>query len=368
MKLYEYEARQIFEEYKIPVPKWGLASNAEEALKIAKEISFPVVVKAQVLVGGRGKAGGIKFANNEEELINVTNSILNLTIKGERVSKVIISKYLDIKQELFLSLIMDRTTRKPLILASREGGIDIEQIAKEDPKKVLRIHVNPLIGLQDFIIRKIEDFFSLKNIKSIVFALYEIFTKYDCELAEINPLGITNNNEIYAIDAKIIIDDSALYRQNKFGERIDRELNEFEMIARESGFSYVEHDGDIGIISNGAGLTMTTMDIVQYYGGRPANFLDIGGGADAEIVYKALLVQLKHPRAKSIFINILGGITRCDEVAKGIIKALNEIKTNKKIVVRMKGTNEEIGKKMLNEVGIFTYDEMEEAAKEVVRT
>jgi succinyl-CoA synthetase beta subunit len=358
MKLYEYEARQIFEEYKIPVPKWGLASNAEEALKIAKEISFPVVVKAQVLVGGRGKAGGIKFANNEEELINVTNSILNLTIKGERVSKVIISKYLDIKQELFLSLIMDRTARKPLILASREGGIDIEQIAKEDPKKVLRIHVNPLIGLQDFIIRKIEDFFSLKNIKSIVYALYEIFTKYDCELAEINPLGITNNNEIYAIDAKIIIDDSALYRQNKFGERIDRELNEFEMIARESGFSYVEHDGDIGIISNGAGLTMTTMDIVQYYGGRPANFLDIGGGADAEIVYKALLVQLKHPRAKSIFINILGGITRCDEVAK----------TNKKIVVRMKGTNEEIGKKMLNEVGIFTYDEMEEAAKEVVRT
>jgi succinyl-CoA synthetase (ADP-forming) beta subunit (EC 6.2.1.5) len=367
MKLYEYEARQIFEEFKIPVPKWGLASNVNEALKIAEEISFPVVVKAQVLVGGRGKAGGIKFANNREELIKVTNNILNLTIKGEKVSKVIISKYIEIKQELYLSVIMDRSARKPLILASKEGGMDIEQIAKEDPRKVLRIYVNPLIGLQDFIIRKIEKFLEIKNLKDIVNSLYEIFVKYDCELAEINPLGITYNGELYAVDAKIIIDDSALYRQKRFGERIERELNEYEMIARESGFSYVEHDGDIGIISNGAGLTMSTMDLVQYYGGRPANFLDIGGGASSEVVYKALRIQLKHPRTKSIFINILGGITRCDEVAQGIIKALNEVKTSKKIVVRMKGTNEEEGKKMLNEIGIYTYDEMDEAAQEAVK-
>lgn len=367
MKLFEYEAIKLFQNYNIPVPKWGFAINVDQAIKLAKEIQFPIVIKAQVLVGGRGKAGGIKFANNLEELKENVNKILKMKIKGEKVKGVIISKRIEIEKEIYLSIIIDKSSKSPLVLASKEGGIDIEKIAKISPEKILKIRINPLIGIQDYIVRKIEEFLQIKEIKRILINLYNLFKDYDCELVEINPLVLTKDKKIIAIDAKIIIDDSALYRQKIFSEKIEREMNEFEAIAKKYGFSYVEHDGDIGIIGNGAGLTMATMDLVQFFGGKPANFLDIGGGANEEIVYRALLIQLKHPRVKGVFANILGGITRCDEVAKGIIRAVKEVKTNKELVIRMKGTNEEIGKEMLNKEGIYTYDEMEEAAKEIVR-
>jgi len=366
MKLFEYEGRELFQKYNIPVPKWGLAKNVNEAIEIANSLGYPVVIKAQVLVGGRGKAGGIRFAYNENELVENTMKILNMKIKEEKVDSVIISKSIDIKKEMFLSIIIDRSIKSPVLLCSYEGGIDIEEIAKKYSEKILKIRIDPLIGIQDYMIRKVENFLQQKNIGNILKNLYKLFLDYDCELVEINPLAISTNDEIFAIDSKIIIDDSALYRQKEFAKRIEREMNEFEREATLAGFNYVEHEGDIGIICNGAGLTMSTMDLVQYYGGKPANFLDIGGGASSDIVYKAIKLQLIHPRVKGIFINILGGITRCDEVAEGIIRALKEIKTDKKIVVRMMGTNEEIGKKMLNENGIYTYDNAEESAKKIV--
>lgn len=366
MKLFEYEAKEIFKKHGIKVPEWGIARSVDEAIQISNKLGFPVVIKAQVLVGGRGKAGGIQFASTLEELKYKTKQVLNLRIKDVKVESVMITKLVDIEKELYLSFIVDRMLRAPLLLASKEGGVDIEEIAKSDPSKILRIKINPLIGIQDYIIRKLEKFFNIKGIGEMARKLFEIFEKYDCELVEINPLALDKRGELIAVDAKIIIDDSALYKQKEFRDRAEKELSEFEMIAREKGFSYVEHDGDIGIISNGAGLTMATMDMVQLFGGRPANFLDIGGGASAEVVYNALLIQLKHPRTKGILINILGGITRCDEVAEGIIKALREIKTNKKISIRMMGTNEEIGKAILEKEGIKLHESMEDAAKEIV--
>ncbi len=368
MKLFEYEAKKILEQFGIRTPKWILARNLEEAKEAASKIGYPVVIKAQVLVGGRGKAGGIQFAKEEKELEDKFNKILNMEIKGSKVESVIISEMVNIKREMYLSLIVDRSARTSLLLASREGGIEIEEIAKADPSKILRLKIDPLLGIKEFHLRKIGDFFENDEIKSWAVKLYEIFKKYDCELVEINPLAMNNEDELTAIDAKIIIDDSALYRQKEFQARAEKEMNEFEKMAVEKGFNYVEHDGDIGIISNGAGLTMATMDMVQLYGGRPANFLDIGGGASADIVYNALLLQLKHPRTKGILINILGGITRCDEVALGIIKALKESKVSKKLSIRMMGTNEEIGREMLAKEGLRLHTDMESAAKEIVES
>jgi len=366
MKLFEYEAKEIFGKYSINVPPFGVARTVEEAMEIAKKIGYPIVIKAQVLVGGRGKAGGIQFANNDEELIEKTRKVLSMEIKGSKVESVLIGRSVEIKKELYLSIIIDRNSRAPIVLASKEGGIEIEEIAKMDPSKIFRMKIDPLIGLREFHLRKLEKFFGRKDVSNLFQSIYKIFKDYDCELLEINPLAIDEKDELVAVDAKMIIDDSALFRQKHFKERADKELNEFELIALEKGFNYVESDGDIGIISNGAGLTMSTMDIVQLYGGKPANFLDIGGGASAEIVYNALMIQLKHPRTKGIFINILGGITRCDEVAQGIVKALREFKTDKKISIRMMGTNEEEGRAILAKEGIKLHDSMEEAAKEIV--
>lgn len=366
MKLFEYEAKEIFKKFGIKVPEYGLASNVEEAKNIAKSLGYPVVIKAQVLVGGRGKAGGIQFAKDEQELIEKTRYVLNLEIKGNKVENVIISKLVEIKKEMYIAIIVDRSNKAPLILASKEGGIDIEEIAKADPSKILRLKIDPFLGIREYRLRMLEKFFETKEISSIVLSMFEIFKKYDCELVEINPLALSDKNELIAVDAKIIIDDSALFRQKEFKNRTKKELNEFEQKALEINFNYVESDGDIGIISNGAGLTMATMDMVQMYGGKPANFLDIGGGASADVVYNALMLQLKHPRTKGILINILGGITRCDEVAKGIIRALKEYKTDKKISIRIMGTNEEEGRALLAKEGIKLHDSMESAAKEIV--
>lgn len=371
MKLYEYEARNVFNQYSIPVPKFNVVSSPEEAFKAAEEIGGRVVVKAQVLVAGRGKAGGVKIAESPEEAYNYAKQMLGSEIKGEKVRKVMVSKAVDIVRELYLSIIVDRSIGAPVILASPEGGVDIEELARTKPERILKIVIDPIIGVRDYHARQAAKFLELgepafKKAHDVVTDLYRVFEDYDCELAEINPLALTSDNTLEAVDAKIILDDNALYKYPEFSSEFVRDLSFYEAEAKKMNFSYVELDGNIGILCNGAGLTMATMDSVYVLGGRPANFLDIGGGARADLVEKAVTLLLQHPKTEVIFINILGGITRCDEVAKGIVSALRKLATKKKMVVRLKGTNEEEGKRILEENNVFVLEEMDEAARKAV--
>lgn len=374
MKLYEYEAKQLFVEEGILVPQGVLVRSVEQSLNAAKKIKFPLVLKAQVLVGGRGKAGGIKIANNEHELKEMVNEMFSKKIKGENVSTILIEEKIDIEKELYLSITVDRSLRSPVILFSDMGGVDIEEVAERYPSKIIKCYIDPLIGMKNYHKLMIIDHINLtqhvkKQITNILDSLWRIFKKYDAELVEINPLAVTRNGDAIAVDAKIIIDDNALFRQLRFSKLVESErgeYNEREIAAMNANMSYVELDGDIGIIGNGAGLVMATMDVVKYFGGSPANFLDVGGGASADRMRKALEIISSHPNVKAIFINILGGITRCDEMAKGIILALEELKIKKPIVIRLIGTNEKEGREILNNYGIHAFDNMEEAAKKVV--
>lgn len=370
MKLYEYEAKEIFLKHGIPVPEFRVVSTPEDALRTAEEIKGRVVVKAQVLVAGRGKAGGVKLADTPEEAYRYAKQMLGSEIKGEKVNKVIVTKAVDIARELYLSIIIDRSMGQPVILSSPEGGVDIEELARTRPERILKIPVDPLIGLRDYSAREAARFLELgeqlKQAQDIVSRLYEVFVEYDCELAEINPLALSINGELHAVDAKIIVDDNALYRHQEFSGDYLRDLSYYEAEAKKLNFSYVELDGNIGILCNGAGLTMATMDTVYVMGGRPANFLDIGGGARAEVVEKALSILLQHPKTEILFINILGGITRCDEVARGIVEAMKKNPVEKKLVVRLKGTNEEEGRRILEEKGIYVFEFMDEAARKTV--
>lgn len=371
MKLFEYEARNIFNQYGIPVPKFSVVSSPEEAFKAAEEIGGRVVVKAQVLVAGRGKAGGVKLAENPEEAYRYAKQMLGSEIKGEKVRKVVISKAVDIARELYLSIIIDRSIGAPVILVSPEGGVDIEELARTKPERILKIVVDPILGVRDYHARRAASFLelsepALKKAQEIVINLYRVFENYNCELAEINPLALTPDNSLEAIDAKIILDDNALFKYPEFSSEFVRDLSYYEAEAKKMNFSYVELDGNIGILCNGAGLTMATMDSVYVLGGKPANFLDIGGGARADLVEKAVTLLLQHPKTEVVFINILGGITRCDEVANGIVAALKKTTTSKKIVVRLKGTNEEEGRRILEENNVFVLEEMDEAARKAV--
>lgn len=371
MKLYEYEAKKIFEDYGIPISPYEVVDNPESARKSAEKLGFPVVIKAQVLVAGRGKAGGVKIAKNSDEVYDIASKMLGLSIKGELVKKIMVTSAIDISREIYVSIIVDRFVRKPVILVSAEGGVDIEELAAKAPEKIIKIYVDPLIGLRDYQLRYATSRVGLSGqqasqFMSILRSLYAIFDNFDCDLAEINPLAIDSRGNLIAVDAKMIIDDNALFRRKEFANRESAEYSEFEIEARQAGFNYVELDGNIGIICNGAGLTMATMDTVYLKGGKPANFLDVGGGATAEIAEKATSLLLRHPNVKVIFFNILGGITRCDEVAKGLISALNKYGGGKKIVVRMMGTNEEEGRRLLREAGIDWYDSMETAAARAV--
>ncbi len=371
MKLYEYEAKKIFADYGIPISPYEIVTDPESARKAAEKLGFPVVIKAQVLVAGRGKAGGVKLARDPDEVYNIALKMLGSNIKGEVVKKVMITNAVDISKEIYVSITVDRFVRKPVILVSSEGGVDIEELAVKAPEKIIRMHVDPLIGLRDYQLRYATNRVGLSGQQSSQFmlilrALYTIFDSLDCDLAEINPLAIDSKGNLIAVDAKIIIDDNALFRRKEFANRESAEYSEFEIEARQAGFNYVELDGNIGIICNGAGLTMATMDTVYLKGGKPANFLDVGGGATSEIAEKATSLLLRHPNVKVIFFNILGGITRCDEVAKGLITALNKYGSGKKIVVRMMGTNEEEGRRLLKEAGIDWYDSMEAAAARAV--
>jgi len=374
MKLLEFEAKYILKKYGIPIPNGELIQSPAKAGRIAREIGGSVVIKAQVPVSGRGKSGGILFGLGTTEVKDLTSRLFGSNVKGIPVTSVLIEEKIHIASEYYASVMIDRETRRYVIMASTSGGIDIEKIAQVTPGKVIRYDVNPLTGFRKkearAFLAQSADFSDedAKRFSQIIHTLYTIALDYDAELVEINPLAKTMAGEFIACDARTIIDDNALYRHPEFREKdtLRAEGTSAEKAARKEGLAYVELDGDIGIIGNGAGLMMTTLDLVQFFGGRPANFLDIGGGASEEVIRKAVTLVMARPKVRKILVNILGGVTRCDAVARGIIQALSESSVTKPLIVRMIGTNEEEGIQILHHAGIRTYDNMEEAIKGVV--
>lgn len=369
MKLHEYQSKNLFATEKIPIPQGKLASTPLETKQIAEELGFPVVLKAQVLVGGRGKAGGIRLVKNSSSLEEEAAKIFSNTIKGFPVRNILIDKAISIQQELYLGITVDRLIGKPVIIASGDGGIDIEEIARDKPERIIKSPIDPLLGIRDYQIRDLAAEIDLprenwREFITIAKNLWVVFNKYDATTSEINPLVITTDGHFVALDGKITIDDNALIRHRDFLDIRDvtsEKPDEFE--ARKFGLSYIRLDGNIGCLVNGAGLAMATMDNIKLMGGNPANFLDIGGGANAEKVNAALRIILQDSAVKAVLINIFGGITRCDEVAKGIISALAEFKTKIPMVVRLVGTNADEGKNILNQVNLITTDSLFEAAK-----
>jgi succinyl-CoA synthetase beta subunit len=355
LKLHEYQSKQIFAQYGIPIPSGEVATTPAEARAIAERLGNTVVIKSQVLVGGRGKAGGIKLAKTPAEAEEVASKILGMDIKGLSVNKVLVDEAADIKSEIYLAVVLDRTARKIAIMASTEGGVEIEVVAAESPEKIITIHADPFDGLADEKVLDLARGIGLPEAHVAAFVqiaqgLYRTFVETDADLAEINPLVINGAGELQAVDGKIVLDDSALFRHPELAEMRDpQEEDESERQAREAGLSFIKLDGEIGCMVNGAGLAMTTMDIVNLFGSSPANFLDIGGGAQADKVATALRIILSDDRVKAVLINIFGGITRCDEVAKGLLDVLATLNTDVPFVVRLVGTNEEEGRQILAE-------------------
>ena len=372
MKIHEHQARDILAGYGIPVPSGKVATTPEESAAIARELGGKVVVKAQVLVGGRGKAGGVKLASSADEAAKVAGAILGMDIKGTTVRKVLVAEAVDIAKELYLGVVVDRASRKVVVMASSEGGVDIEEVARVSPEKIVKAYVDPFLGLCDFQARNLGFDIGVPpslvgSFVKIAKALYAAFVDNDASLAEINPLVITPDGRLAAIDAKMNIDDNALFRRPGLAALRDTDEEEpLEREAREKGISYVRLDGNIGCMVNGAGLAMATMDMVKLYGGAPANFLDVGGGARSETVEAALRILLSDPNVKAVLFNIFGGITRCDEVARGIVSALEKIGKTPPMVVRLVGTNEEEGRSILAKANLITAQTMDEAARKVV--
>ena len=375
MKLLEYEAKEVFKRYGVPLGMSAVAKTPDEARDAAMIIGRPVVVKAQVGVGGRGKAGGIKPADTPEQAHEVAKQILGMKIKDLIVRKVLVEELLPIQHEIYLGVIVDRAARCYTILASGEGGMNIEEVAAKTPEKIVRHNIDPLIGFRSYHANLVAKRLGyggkkMQQLSDILMKLYRVAYDMDAELTEINPLVETAKGFI-AADARLNIDNNALYRHKemeaKYLESFEGELTPREMEARAMDLTYVELSGDIGIIGNGAGLTMATLDTVMLYGGRAGNFLDLGGGASPDRIGKAVEFVLKDNRINALFVNVLGGITRCDDTAKGIIEARKKLGENKPIVVRIMGTNEEEGKRLLHGAGIETNDTMEEAAQKAVR-
>ncbi len=372
MKLHEYQSKALFAKHGVSIPKGQVASTATEARAIAQELGGRVVVKSQVLVGGRGKAGGIKLAKSPEEAENLAAQILSMTIKGLPVRKVLVDEAADIRKEIYLGITNDRASRRPVIICSSEGGVEIEEVARTNPEAIVREYVDPLIGLRDYNVRNIALAINLgrehwKAFSAIALGLYQTYVDTDATLAEINPLVITGDGRLVALDGKIDLDDNALFRHGDLAEM--RDLDEEsppETEARKYGLSYVKLDGEIGCLVNGAGLAMGTMDIVKHFGGEPANFLDIGGGAGADKVTAALRIIVAEPRLKAILINIFGGITRCDEVARGVIQAMQEVGIKVPMVVRLVGTNEAEGRRLLADASMITATSLADAAQKAV--
>jgi succinyl-CoA synthetase beta subunit len=372
MKLHEYQSKTIFSKYGIPIPKGRVAATAQEAKQIAEELGSRVVVKAQVLVGGRGKAGGVKLAKDSAEAAQLAAQILGMEIKGLPVRKVLVDEASAIDQEIYFSITNDRAAKKPVMIASAAGGIDIEEVAAKTPDKIIKSHIDPLLGLREYQARDVAVAMDLprENIKDFVkiaMGLWEVYKATDATLAEINPLVITKDKKMVALDGKMLIDDSALFRQPELAEMRDTdEEAPAETEARKYGLSFIKLDGNIGCMVNGAGLAMTSMDVIKLFGGEPANFLDIGGGAGSEKVAAAMRIILTDPNVKAVLFNIFGGITRCDEVAKGILVAMDEVKPKVPMVVRLVGTNAEEGRKLLENAKMITAETLADAAKKAV--
>ena len=376
MDLYEYQGKQLFARFGIPVSEGRLATTPEEARAAAAELGGPVVVKAQVLTGGRGKAGGVKLADDPADAAAKASDILGLDINGHVVRKLWIERASEIAKEYYLSITFDRGAKKPLYMLTTEGGIEIEQVAEEHPDALARLHADPLEGFQPYQARRliygagIDDPSEQKQLLAIIEKLYSCFVETDAMLAEINPLIVTPEGDVRALDSKFTVDDSALYRHPEIAEMRDVEAADpQERLAREKGVTYVKLDGEVGILGNGAGLSMSTVDVVVVAGGRPANFCDLGGGGDAQGVVDALEVITSDEQVRSIFFNIFGGITRCDEVARGILSALEQMRIELPIVVRLDGTNADEGRRILAEAAspnLHVEPTMLEAAQRAV--
>ena len=372
MNVHEYQAAELLAKHGLPVNPGKVATTPDEAEQIAREFGGTVVVKAQVHTGGRGKAGGVKVVKTPEDARAAADAILGMDIKGHVVNKVLVAKGADIAKEFYISAVMNRPARKIMIMASAEGGVEIEQVAAETPEKLVLRDADPMVGLHDYQAKEIAFGLGIEpamvnGFAKIVHQLHQVFMEEDATLVEINPLIITGDGQWQAIDSKMSFDDNALYRQPDIESLRDMaEENETEIEAKSSGISFVKLDGNIGCIVNGAGLSMATLDAVQLAGGEPANFLDVGGGANEEQVTKAFNLVLADPNVKAILINIFGGITRGDVVARGIVAAIKNVDVNVPLVVRLSGTNAEEGKALLAEHGITAGDSMDDAAEQVV--
>lgn len=370
MNLHEYQAKDLLARFGVPVPPGKVAYTPDEAKRIAEEYGKMVVIKAQVHVGGRGKAGGVKLANTPAEAFDKTQAILGLNIKGLIVKKVLVAQAVDIAKEYYAGMILDRSSQRVVLMLSKEGGVDIEEVAATNPDAIIKHFIDPHKGLRAFEARELVKRAGLEGnlnkLAQILVQLYNAYVGIDASTAEINPLVITTDGQVIAADAKIVLDDNALFRHPDLAQLREVEAEHpLEVEASNYGFAYVKLNGQVGVIGNGAGLVMYTLDLVNRVGGKPANFLDIGGGAKAEVVFNALKVVLKDPDVKGVFINIFGGITRADEVAKGVIRALEEGILTKPVAMRVAGTAEEEAKRLLEGKPIYMYPASVEAAKAI---
>ncbi|MEZ7915293.1 ADP-forming succinate--CoA ligase subunit beta [Macellibacteroides fermentans] len=373
MKIHEYQAKELFAAYDIPVKKQILCHTADEAVDAYSRLNVPLVVlKAQVLTGGRGKAGGIKLADSPEKVKANAEAILGIKIKDIPVDRILVTEAADIKKEYYMSIVVDRNTKSALLMLSSDGGIDIEEVAHSTPERIYKFQIDPLLGTPDFFTRKVAfslftDIKLINQLSHIIKSLCKLMLETDASLAEINPLVLTPDDTLVAVDAKMTFDDNALYRQPRIATLFEPTVEEKkEKEAKAKGFSYVHLGGEIGCMVNGAGLAMATMDLIKRYRGKPANFLDIGGSSNSEKVVHAMKLLLQDSDVKVVLINIFGGITRCDDVANGLLKAFEQIDTDIPVVVRLTGTNEELGRALLKDSKLYVANTMSEATRMAV--
>ena len=372
MNLHEYQAAEIFRRFGVPVNQGRVCTTPEEVRAAAQDLGVPVVVKAQVHVGGRGKAGGIRLVASPEEAAVAASQMLGMTIREALVRKVLVAPAVEIAYEYYLGVVLDRATRRVAVMASAAGGVDIEEVARTSPGQIVREYAEPLVGLRDYQARRLGFALGLeadlvRPFAAIASKLYAAYLAVDASLAEINPLALTTTGTWLALDSKVVLDDNALFRQSEFEALRDPEAEDpLERAARAAGISFVRLDGTIGCVVNGAGLSMATMDAVKLYGGAPANFLDVGGGASSQQVATALRLVLSDPNVRAVLINIFGGITRCDVVAQGLLEALRAVEVGAALVIRLVGTRQEEGRQLLAEAGLMVVDTMEEAAQRAV--
>jgi len=372
MKIHEYQGRELFARYGIPVQEQAVITRADDAKAAAERMGGFVVVKAQVLVGGRGKAGGVKLAKTPEEAVARARDILGMDIKGELVEKVIITPAAEIRKEYYVGLIMDRTSKKIVLMVTKEGGVEIEELAVTDPEKILKFPIDIRSGIdEDALVAVLTDVFEkpglIAQAKDTVTKLYNLFVEKDCTLVEINPYSLIEDDQLVALDAKVNFDDNALMKHDDIDAMKNaEEYSRDEVDAKSFGLSFVSMDGEIGCIVNGAGLAMATMDIIKLYGGNPANFLDVGGSSNPDKVLQAIRIILRNPKIKSILINIFGGITRCDDIARGIIMATEQIDIRVPMIIRLVGTNQDEGRGLLEEKGFAVADDLSDAVQKVV--